>query len=428
LGTLDSEEKRGLIQLKCHGPITGSWRLTIHETDNSQSASELILAFLDRAIEYQAREVGEVSGWEPQVEVIASEGTEPIRRSTSDGTGASPSSSFLDLIEAVYAGGASGWAASDLVPLVERGVGQDGPRVWDVIRALCEGGWLKQATATRWKATRWFLCRPRILVLSSSVALLEGAACETLRDRFVAKAIQHGGAAAQHGGIGPWSVPMFSASGADPSQLATELGLPIQNAIFDKLAPAPSCWAHCVHGVVGRKLSAIWNWRSGRFSVAADQDPVRVRLERWSRPNGDAQDVYRVVSSDGSETLLESRHIAIIEAHRLAGRPLFQHNDARLTRIAGDGHLPEASARALRLQHLQAPGLVEDSQGRLVYAYPCSFKDARQLENTYGAAIGVISDERPMDYALVRRLGPRGRALLNPNLPPAYHVLTSLKR
>jgi hypothetical protein len=74
-----------------------------------------------------------------------------------------------DLLEAVYAGGASGWDESELIPLLSDVLaGAASP--WDVLRCLHEATMLEPILKPRWKGRTWMLRRPTLAPLESSEA------------------------------------------------------------------------------------------------------------------------------------------------------------------------------------------------------------------------------------------------------------------
>lgn len=409
-------DARGPTSLVADGPVAGAWRLTAREIGGRGTENEMRLSFVDRAFEHDVVGGGPTDGWENEVEVLAGSGTfgagtidAPAEASSKDTTRRD------DLLEAVYAGGAGGWSEAELVPLLQRAAGVDGPRPWDVLRALREGGWVEPRLALRWGARRWLLRPLRLRRRDVRTALLDGSWCATTRDRFETACRRSGAALEVRSGRGPWSVPTVVVRSDDLAGLAAETGVPIVDELPIGAAPAPDCWPSAVHPLVNRIVAGVWCWERGRFLASVSEAEGRVRLERWARPRGDARDIYRISGGRGADLVLESRTAAILEAHRRAGVPLLQWAGSELVRLRKEGNLPVEIVGALRCAHLASSGPIRRETGEWTYAYPCSRSDARDLATVFGASVaGSTSGSHPAPYRLSRKLGPRGRALLNP--------------
>lgn len=387
--------------------VAGTWQVSVIESDAAPSA-ELRLSFVDRALEHERIMLPDTSNWLPESEVLVSNriALHAARVST---PGASVEKHVVmdNLLEAVYAGGRSGWSEIDLLSLLRQVSGSKGPSQWDMLRSLSEGGWLTARVAARWRARRWYLRAPRLLELTGAV-LLDGAACETLRERFTHVVSRLGGSVELRSGVSPWAVPLLVAWSSDPQALATELSLPIAAPELFNLSPAPLCWLPSVHDTSHRELVAIWDWNQGRFTFPTHTSGVR--LERWSRPNGDARDVFRLVQRNGRSQMLDSRIAAIVEAHRQFKRPLYCRRRDLLVRMTAEGWLPNEVAARLRLRHLRASGPIETSAGERAYAYPIDEADAVWLAQRFGPAVTANdSDSMVLNMALGRRHARVGR-------------------
>lgn len=410
-------EARGPVPLVAEAPVAGAWRLTAREIEGSGTENELRLSFVDRAFEHNVG-AGSAEGWENEVELVLLPGILGSR--TTDVPPAAPSEDETcrdDLLEAVYAGGVGGWSEADLFPLLRRAVGGGGggPRPWDVLRALREGGWVEPRLDPRWGARRWILRPMRLLRRDDRTAVLDGAWCATGLDRFEAACRRAGAAAEVRPGRGPWSVPTMVVRSADLVAVAAATGVPIVDLPRIGAAPAPACWPSTIHPLAARMVAGIWCWERGRFLAAAGGATGSVRLERWVRPRRDARDVYRISGSASGDLVLESRTAAILEAHRRAGIPLLHHAENELVRLRAEGNLPAEIVGALRFAHLASSGPIRRETGEWTYAYPCSRDDARELVAIFGAAVaGSAPAPDHARYRLSRKLGPRGRALLNP--------------
>lgn len=412
---------RAVVRLISERRLDGTWSISLWEGTADTSGTELSLTFTERALEHDIVELGDRAGWDHDVETCGLYST--VGQPQGDSESRPTTERMLNLLEAVYAGGRTGWATNDLVDLIEQA---RGPRVWDLIRSLREGGWLDLGHATRWGASRWFLRRPKLVRASMDIVVLDGATCETTRDRFRAIASRLGSTILDRAGLGDWAVPTLAAVGGDSGALAVELGIGFDEEPPQRLRPAPACWPTAAYDATGRGGDTHWCWNSGRFVRAGVEAGERVRLERLIRANGDARDVYRVTTDGGKGRILESRTAAILEAHRLARVALYMHQGSLLVRRRRDGFLPLTCARMLRLRHLLAPGAVTDEAGAYSYAYPCTPFEALNLSAVFGPAVAGPADaNRWVDHALVRQLGPRGRGLLNPRSLPAKPSLSS---
>lgn len=410
-----AEAARGPTPLVAGAPIAGAWRLIAREVGGSGTENELRLSFVDRAFEHEVAG-GVPDGWERQVELRLGPGklgSATIDRPISELS--EQTTRRDDLLEAVYAGGAGGWSESDLVPLIQQATGGDGPRAWDILRALQEGGWVEPHLALRWGSRRWVLRALRLLRRDDRTAMLDGSWCTITLDRFEAVCRRHGASFEIRLGRGPWSVPTVAVRSSDLSALATAAGLPIVEALGIGAVPAPACWPSTIHPLASRVVAGVWCWERGRFLSSSGDATGHVRLERWARPRRDARDVYRISGIAGGDLVLESRTAAILEAHRRAGIPLLHCAGNELVRLRAEGNLPAEIVGALRFAHLVSPGPIRRETGEWTYAYPCSRDDARELVAIFGAAVaGSAPAPNHAPYRLSRKLGPRGRALLNP--------------
>lgn len=274
---------------------------------------------------------------------------------------------FDDLLEAIYALGRSGWTEGALVASVVDMC--PGPQPWDVLRALEEAGWLERRLSQAWRATYWMLLPPVLVPLESSdvsATLLEGASPTAIRARFTRVTCALGGRVEVRRGLGPFSPHTLVAHGPGTDQLAKELGWGVVDRPSGVEGVAPDCWPDGRAATAGFSLHKVWDWRVAGFRKAIDAHGI-VGLSWWRREGGDRHDLYAVTGS-GAAFTTTSRTIAILEAHRRAGMPLFRRQDGSWLRTAEQGYLPLPIAVQLRREEQLASGPVF-VDGRWTYAY-----------------------------------------------------------
>lgn len=388
----------GLWALAADGTVGGSWRLLVREADGDEGGEAEVLLRLDEAaVEHvdlaNPDRSPENLEWEP--DMLAAAGGAAVIRPLPAEAGWRGDERLVDLLEAVYAGGRSGWAEADLVPLIRRILPEADPQAaFDVLHLLQSCGWLEPRLLVQWKGRRWFLRPPRVLVVCGGdgpYALLDGATPLAVRERFRA-ALAHGSTdVVERAPCGGWGIPILVGRTDAPSEVASALGVELSEASAVRAEAAPLCWPQETRSLTNRERASAWCWSSGAFRARAPAGPGGVRLERHVRLRGDDRDVYSVSASDGSLSVFASRSAAVVEAHRLAGRALFEFEGARLVRTARDGHIPSAAARHLRLVHLTNPGFVRDGSGPPRLAYPADRVSAQLVRRWFGPAIGVAA-------------------------------------
>ncbi|MVT52583.1 hypothetical protein GPL17_19055 [Bradyrhizobium yuanmingense] len=385
LGTLElGQLQDDRIQLSSTARLSGRWRISVTESDRA-APSELSLTFIDRAVLHPSLTAPNPDAWRRDAEASGFREIE-IRQGSHIGRPVGQvSDSMYDLLEAVYAGGRSGWSEMDLIPLLARISGTHGPRPWDLLRALRDSRWLDPWVARGWKARRWFLS-PIKLVQAGETIILSGAAGEVSRERFARIAEELGGQVEIDGTVGCWAVPLIKATHVDAAQLSKAIGLELQRPIVLDIQKAPLCWSNQHENFDRRELVSRWDWKNERFSYTSDPGASPVMLETWIRPARDSPDLYRVVRRDGSEALFANRTAAILETYRLARRPLFEKRGSWLFAKTSDGRLPDVAVDRLRLRHLIAPGIVSNSS-EFGYAYPVDENDMVWLGERLGSEL-----------------------------------------
>ena len=400
---------RGIVELTSPDAVAGVWKLAISEHAVS-SPFEIILRFVDRAIEHGALREPDTNDWpqENDVELGPLFEAHTVRALSHQSTQAAYS--LLHLLEAIYAGGRSSWAEADLIPLIQAIAGTAGPSPWDILRALHEGGFLTPHIAAHWRARRWYLTPPK-LYRSGEVIILDGAACQTLRERFLKVVGAKGGRASVRHGVGPWSVPLLVASEVDIAELAADLDVSLGSPPLHSFASSPACWRASVYDTQFRDAASMWDWDGGHF-VSKDADAPGIKLQRWSRTKRDAPDIYTLARAGTIIASLSNRTAAIVEAYRRSNRPLFEYSGNLIRRTSAAGWLPDQAARRLRLTHLSSPGPIADRPNRYGYGYPCDAESSHWLSMQFGNAIkGAGHNQSMLDAALGRRVARYGRLL-----------------
>lgn len=260
-----------------------------------------------------------------------------------------------DLIEAIYAGGKSGWNESELVQTVRDGLGAE-INPWDVLRCLQESTLLNPLLRSQWKGKIWSLVPPSLVAVrygDRDVYVVRGCLCERLIDEFTRGVAGAGGAAFRRAGVSPLSPMLFGFVDADPDRLTEKLGWSMTAAVgprgrtlaFQLTARRPNRYL----------VAHRWCWTRGRFvpPEKAAEDPVM--LARLCHPGGRDHDIY-LVTKDDKEFHLLSRSAAIVLAHSLRETPLFRVSEGHLHRLRAEGNLPDAIVTGLRLAHLANPG------------------------------------------------------------------------
>ncbi|WP_145144396.1 hypothetical protein [Roseomonas gilardii] len=394
--------QNGTWRFTAKAPVGGSWRLLAQEGESTDTdEAELLLRFDERALEHLELTDPEQSPTrlEHEAEMLASQsGTLHVRRRlTEDESIANPR--LDDLLEAIYAGGRSGWSEADLIPLIRRVLPfESAPKVFDVIHLLQAAGWIEPRLLTQWRGRRWFLRRPRLVAVrqDDEIALvLDGSTPEVVRERFHSIVAQQGGRVEVRPACGDWGPPMLVAQVDDPFNVGSTLGFEVEEAAGIHANPAPACWSVETRSLTNRVLASSWCWQSGSFKTNPEPIPTAVKLERHIRSRGDDRDVYSVASGDKTAILFTSRTIAILEAYRQAGKSLFQKEQEYLVRSTQDGYLPLSAIRWLRFLHLANPGVLHVAGQRHTLAYPIDDVSLPTLSRWFGSAVAGTSSKRP---------------------------------
>jgi len=299
-----------------------------------------------------------------------------------------------DLLEAIYADGALGWDEMELISLISR-VGASAS-TWDLLRCLHDAALIEPRLREGWKGRIWTLVAPRIVSIkanSCDLLLVEGAICARILKDFQMAVEGMNGTCFRRLGIGEWSPPTIGAFGAPAKSVAELLNWPL---ITEPDAPnaVPLCLETSSRHAELYLLDSSWDWVEGRFlrGSCVDSD---VRLTRRIHKNGRDHDIYRV-EHNGRSTHFLSRTAAIVAAHAIASKPLFQPSGDLLVRIAHDGGLPGVLAADLRRRRLRSAGPIDNG-----YAYPVNESDMRRLASLLPECIAGI---RPLPDQEIGRI------------------------
>jgi hypothetical protein len=367
------------LRLKSDEPLDGLYRVRLEEKSpgGQALALELRARFTPDAPEHPEIKQGDDVRWLRIPEAaerywVSQRAASITRMDESPAIGTVDERDRLDdLLELIYARGRAGWSEGDLVEEVR--VVFPGPSPWDVLRCLEESTWLTRTISTTWRATRYWLNPPRLVVTGAgfgSRVLLLGSASKAVRRRFVATVTTLRGQPQSFLGLGPCSPQLLTALDVSPELLADELGWQLQDLPVAGRAAGPTCWPNEAVDVGKHQLVARWNWSVGRFTSDLEKDaPHQAGVSRWRRTEGDRPDLFSVDVRGRRVLVTRSRTVAIAEGYRLIRRPMFRTADQVLLRNASEGHLPLPLARWLMSAALCNPGPVY-MQDRWTYAYP----------------------------------------------------------
>jgi hypothetical protein len=310
-----------------------------------------------------------------------------------------------DLIEAVYAGGASGWDESELIPLLSDILAGDASP-WDVLRGLQEATMLEPFLKPAGKGRNWMLRRPMLARLGSPetrLVVVDGCVGARLTEDFRVAVAAMGGNAFRSGGAAKWSPPLVGATGVEPQELASRLrwGLGMVGVPGDTSTSfVPTPISHEFYATASH-----WSWKLRHFVTARDDDGEAVRVTRW-RSNRD-HDVY-VVATREQEFRHLSRQAAIVHAHVTRGVSMFDFEDGKLVRSTREGALPIPVAAWLRYRNLGNAG----PSGRRHYAYSARAADLVKLRRLLPGILQGDGPQSALEAANVcRRSGGAARLL-----------------
>ena len=388
---IDIQKVDGGALLASHGPLDGQYELSL---ENQLGGRRILsvhrtLRFVADAPQHPSirvpattwrdrRECRDEAWIEHPVSVVS--GTSGVGRSDSG-----LRDRFDDLLELIYARGASGWAERDLVDAVRELV--PGPSPWDVLRTLQESGWLRSMHSISWRANTWRLMPPHLLRISldgGDAAVLCGSASAAIRGRFSATTAALGGFVTSIPGIGPLSPVTAIATNLAPDRLADELAWPVGSVQIAASLRAPGCWESSPSGLEKHELYAEWHWRAGSFRTLEHPAPAaNVEIRWWRRSEGDRGDLFSVDGGAAGQLVSASRTVALVEAFRRAREPMFTQSGGMLLRLPVEGHLPLHLAQTLHVCSLTASGLVR-AGNEWRYAYSASAEGMKSASYCLG--------------------------------------------
>jgi hypothetical protein len=393
-----------LRPLQALGPLSGRWTVAAQEADSEDDRVLVLESEIPERREWPA----DTAVWEAETELVLT-GTHPFLAFPCAWSDEPEIRSFDDVAEALYASVGSGRGEAELVKLLEP-VLPEAWLVWDVLRALAEGGWLELRVCRAWRARRWRLCPPTLV--SGEIVVVEGAVGAAARRRLSETVARRGGCLRSTTGRG-WAPPVIAVTGVEPQVLAADLDWPLVPSTRPHLQVAPACWPSEKRSTDGRDLVGIWDFELGLFQPP-DGVHSGLRLERWVHERD--RDLYQLVRPTGS-FLTSSRTVAVLEAHRCARRPMFSWKDGAFRRIGRSGHLPLPVARALRRRTLTPSGPITDEYDVWTYRYAVDAASAAWVGAVFGAAVKVPNSVQSESW--LQRLVARRRAGLSPAWLPA---------
>jgi hypothetical protein len=380
------ERSPGVFRLVADGPIEGSFLLSPHVPHGATRRWTRRVTFVADALIHDAIRAPAASDplveWEGPPQAA---GSLQIRPSWDD-----QRSSVDDLVEAVYAGGRTGWNEMDLVSLVRGGLGPD-LNPWDIIRSLQESTCLKPMLRAQWRGRVWALGEPSLRIIGETNVVVDGCISARLAGEFRRAAESAGGTAFRVPGRSVLAPPLIGAIGGDVARLTDALQ-------WARSTGAVACGGKLAFQVTERRperyeLQHRWSFGAGRFIRAFGQAGGPVNLERWVHPTARDHDLY-VVTQRSRKWHLLSRPAAVTFAHCLAGVPLFDWSGGLLRRTTREGALPDALAASARYRHLANPGVVANG-----YAYVVDEQFVRQLADMLPNLVRGLKDSAGNDPA-----------------------------
>jgi hypothetical protein len=309
-------------------------------------------------------------------------------------------SRFDDLLELIYARGASGWTERDLIEAI-RELTPD-PSPWEIVRTLHESGWLRARASVRWRASLWSLIPPhlqRVTIDGVDAVVLSGSASSAIRARFEATAASLGGTAQVSHGVGSLSPLTCIATGVSADRLAEELGWPVGDARVAAPMREPLWWSTEPAGIEKHQAYGEWHWSPGEFRPFEPDAPAGdVEVRWWRRAEQDRADLYSVDGGAPAQFVSPSRTVALAEAFRRARTAMFAERGTLLHRLSKDGHLPLHLAQTMHAHALTSPGIVRTTGG-WQYVYPVSERGLRAVRACLGGHMiqGIVAPTKAMD-------------------------------
>jgi hypothetical protein len=292
-----------------------------------------------------------------------------------------------DLIEAVYAGGSSGWNEGELIPMFADILAGDASP-WDILRGLQEATMLEPYLKPGWKGRTWMLRSPTLASLGSpatGLVVVDGYIGARQTEDFRVTVAALGGKAFRSNGVAKWSPPLIGAMEVDSAELALRLRWAAGTVGVPGSASASFVQTPISHEFYSP--ASHWSWKRRRFVTARDDEGEAVRVARWRNQGDRDHDVYVVVAR-GQEFRFASRQAAIVHAHVLRRTSMFDFDDGVIVRSSEEGALPIPIASWLRYRNLGNAG----ASVRRHYAYPAREADLTRL---HGLLPGILAADAP---------------------------------
>jgi len=370
--------------------LNGTWRLAVNE---GKLDFDTNLSFEADAPEKFELDTNLTKGFVIEEEISLQESEIHLASGSPASTSPwSETSLIADIMEVVYAGAGSGWAESDLVPLIQS-VLPHKSMVWDILRSLAEAGWIKPHISEAWRARKWMLCAPKIISVGSENNVIEGAVGAAALKRLSRVVEVNGGVLFMRGSTSSLVPPAIVVQNMDAGTLSKLTGWPEQKSLWPTISSAPQCWAQEKRTCDGRRQVGTWSFEKGLFlpvgQIIIDKESVP-SIERWARDRQDDRDVYKVEYAR-RHFITTSRTAAILEGYRLKRAALFNWSGNQFTRKSRSGYLPLPVARVLRLSTLACSGVQEVSPGKWSYTYPATKEAGMWVAGLFGQAIEGFS-------------------------------------
>ncbi len=378
--------------------LDGRYTIVLEETvlqDVEPLAVEKSILFVPDALEHGALPDIDDTRWRVIPEVLHEGGAAAVSAavlSTSDETQVVQdeiAEQVDDFLEALYAGGRSGWTTQDLLCLIRDALGPNAPSSWDILRSLVEADWLIETSNVSWRARRWWLREPTVVKLAlpdgTFSLLLRGSTPAAVRRRFAETVTAAGCSLHVRHGVGDYSPLSMLAAGGRLHLAESELNWPAATAASVLVAAAPSCWPNESVDVSRHRPAGKWTWGRGAFEPTILPTNDDVVLERYARERGDREDLFVVSGQvNGSRYVTSSRVAAISEAYRRKKAPFFTYEEGLLLRVPRDGYLVREMASEAISRAVRNPGPVFTG-GQWKYAYPADFYIVQKVKKAFGA-------------------------------------------
>jgi hypothetical protein len=220
---------------------------------------------------------------------------------------------------------------------------------WAVLRALLEGGLIEPLRVRGWRGGA-VIPRPPRSVLSRSGdgfrLAFDGVINEVMVSRLQGMAARLELAVSVTAGLGEWSPLLLSIHGGREAlvALASEAGVGCEH-----LTPSPDGHGLPVEGAPNADGSTHGSRQLIQVPDIQLLSDRRVRLFLCRRELEDAPPVWLIQAADGQPRYWSHRHLALLDACRLAAIIPFSLRQGRLTAALPGVFLPLAVARWLRL-------------------------------------------------------------------------------